>query len=222
MLRSFLTAVYPLNCLGCERPLSIDENKFCLHCYSGFVFLSHTTNIVDQLFWGKAHVKRGVSVFSYVKDESLSTLIHAFKYDGNIRLGKALGLLMGEAFQKVRGFSDIDCVSFVPMHRKKKRKRGYNQAEILASEIAKKNNLAGEKLIYRTEKTETQTNQDVFGRYENMDGTFAVFPKKESYSHILLVDDVITTGATLIECVNLLIKEYSCEVSVFTLAYRDI
>tara|TARA_B110000211_G_C13944749_1_gene493364 strand:- start:10 stop:687 length:678 start_codon:yes stop_codon:yes gene_type:complete len=225
MLRVFLGALYPLNCLSCKSALVRGEKEFCLSCYYSFKpleFLTEKKNPISQLFWGKADIYYATAVYDYIKSEKLSRLIQDFKYNNNKEIGKKFGEIMANFFFEIKYFNTVDIVTFVPMHKKKKRKRGYNQAEELAISFSENAQIPIEKLIFRTENTLTQTEKDVFSRFENMVKKFEVIELNKEFKHILIIDDVITTGATLIACINLLQAQYNCKVSVFTLAYRDI
>jgi ComF family protein len=225
MSRVLLSALYPLNCLSCKTALVRSEKEFCISCYCGFKpldFVTEKHNPIAQLFWGKANIHYATAVYDYIKSEKLSRLIQDFKYNSNKKIGKQFGKIMANFFLEINQFKEVDIVTFVPMHKKKKRKRGYNQAEELAISFSKNSQIPIEKLIFRTENTLTQTEKDVYSRFENMIEKFEVFESNKKFKHILIIDDVITTGATLIACIDLLKAKFNCNVSVFTLAYRDI
>lgn len=225
MFRAIFNAIYPLNCLSCNSALVTGENEFCLQCESGFPplkFDSKNNNPISQLFWGQVDIHSATAVYNYIKSENLSQLIHAFKYNGNKNIGSLFSKILAYNFSEINDLHDVDVLTFVPMHNKKKRKRGYNQAEVLTEKLANSISKPSQKLIFRTENTVTQTEKDVFHRFENMDEKFKVNPSDEKYNHILIIDDVITTGATLIACAQLLKTHYNCKVSIYTLAYRDL
>lgn len=225
MWRVLLSTIYPLDCLCCKTALVKGEIEFCLSCYYGFKPLDFSTaehNPITQLFWGKANIYYATAVYDYIKSENLSQLIQYFKYNNNKKIGKQFGKIMATYFLNINDLKSVDIVTFVPMHKKKKRKRGYNQAEELAISFSENSNIPIKKLIFRTENTLTQTEKDVFSRFENMIKQFKIIKLKKQFKHILIIDDVITTGATLIECVNLLQAKYNCKISVFTLAFRNI
>ena len=225
MYRVLISVIYPLNCLSCKTALVVGEKEFCLSCYCAFKpleFLTEKQNPIAQLFWGKANIYYATALYDYIKSEKLSILIKHFKYNNNKKIGEQFGKIMANYFSDNNNFEKVDIVTFVPMHNKKKRKRGYNQAEELAVSFSKNSNIPIAKLIFRTENTLTQTEKDVYSRFENMVEKFEVIESKNRFKHILIIDDVITTGATLIECVNLLQAKYKCKISIFTLAYRNI
>ena len=131
----FLSVFYPENCKSCQDILVKGESFFCLNCELNFGEVMHAEyqfSEVEQLFWGKARIESAVAVFQFLKQENLQSIIHEFKYNGNI----GLAVRMGEIIGYNSGFlnQDIDAVSFVPMHPAKEKKRGYNQAQKLAEE----------------------------------------------------------------------------------------
>ena len=217
-----LSVFYPENCKSCQDVLVKGESFFCLHCELNFGEVMHAEyqfSEVEQLFWGKARIESAVAVFQFLKQENLQSIIHEFKYNGNI----GLAVRMGEIIGYNSGFlnQDIDAVSFVPMHPAKEKKRGYNQAQKLAEGFSNVTGITSTPLLNRKEDTETQTDKDVFERFENMENKFAVVNLSEEIKHVVLIDDVITTGATLAACANQL-TEKGIKVSLVCLAYRGL
>lgn len=223
-LSKLLSLFYPLNCLCCKNSLYKGENHFCISCEANFSEnlepLNNKSNIA-QLFWGKADVTFSGAPFNFLKQENLQQIIHEFKYEGNSNLAKYMGSYLGLKIKDVSELADVDCVSFVPMHPKKIKKRGYNQAEELATGVAKKLNVQTKCVLKRLVESASQTEKGVYERYENMDANFTALHGFEG-KHILLVDDVLTTGATLIACVNAIKKKYDVKVSIVCLAFRAV
>ncbi|MDG1518520.1 MAG: phosphoribosyltransferase family protein [Flavobacteriales bacterium] len=208
----------------CKNSLHKGENHFCISCEANFSEnlepLNNKSNIA-QLFWGKADVTFSGAPFNFLKQENLQQIIHEFKYGGNSNLAKYMGSYLGLKIKDVSELADVDCVSFVPMHPKKIKKRGYNQAEELATGVAKKLNVQTKCVLKRLVESASQTEKGVYERYENMDANFTALHGFEG-KHILLVDDVLTTGATLIACVNAIKKKYDVKVSIVCLAFRAV
>lgn len=208
----------------CKNSLHKGENHFCISCEANFSEnlepLNNKSNIA-QLFWGKADVTFSGAPFNFLKQENLQQIIHEFKYEGNSNLAKYMGSYLGLKIKDVSELADVDCVSFVPMHPKKIKKRGYNQAEELATGVAKKLNVQTKCVLKRLVESASQTEKGVYERYENMDANFTALHGFEG-KHILLVDDVLTTGATLIACVNAIKKKYDVKVSIVCLAFRAV
>ncbi len=173
---------------------------------------------VAQLFWGKAKIKDVFVPYQFLKKEKLQSLIHEFKYNGNKKLALTLGAHMAEVIKL--DLIPNSAVTFVPMHPKKERKRGYNQAEILAKGFADYYGFDLKSLIIRPEETATQTDKGVYDRFENMAQRFRA-KEIDKFKHVYLIDDVITTGATLVSCANELIAN-GVQVTIVCLAYRGL
>ncbi len=174
---------------------------------------------LNQLFWGKAAVKYVFSAFQFLKEENLQRLIHEFKYSGNKKLAFKMGQLLGRQINLESKFPD--CISFVPMHPIKQKERGYNQAEVLAQGFSIELNIPLVQVLKRVNESESQTEKDVFERFENMEDKFQLESKIENLKHVLILDDVITTGATLAACANILLT-HGIQVSILCLAYRGL
>ena len=131
---SFLSTFYPLNCKCCEIPLVYGEKHFCLNCEINFGEIRHDQKEeINQLFWGKVKIYEIVTIFQFLKEEHFQNLIHKLKYKGDRYLCFDIGQLLGSYIEKFQ----FDVISFVPMHEKKEKKRGFNQAELIANGIAK-------------------------------------------------------------------------------------
>jgi len=224
LLNKLLSLFYPLNCCCCESSLCRGETHFCISCEANFsenIEPLNNKSSLAQLFWGKANVTFTGAPFNFLKQENLQQIIHEFKYGGNSNLAKYMGGYLGMKIKGVSELADVDCVSFVPMHPKKIKKRGYNQAEELAIGVAGKLNVENQCVLKRSVESVSQTEKGVYERYENMDANFTALYGFEG-KHILLVDDVLTTGATLIACVNAIQEKYDVKVSIVCLAFRAV
>ena len=218
----FLSVFYPENCKSCQDILVKGESFFCLNCELNFGEVMHAEyqfSEVEQLFWGKARIESAVAIFQFLKQENLQSIIHEFKYNGNAGLAVRMGEIVGHNSDFLS--QDIDAVSFVPMHPEKEKKRGYNQSRKLAEGFSNVTGITAIPLLKRVEVTETQTNKDVFERFENMENNFAVVDLSKEIKHVVLIDDVITTGATLAACANQL-TEKGVKVSLVCLAFRGL
>ena len=221
-INSLLSVFYPENCKCCQGYLVKGEFLFCLNCELNFGKLSQIDDKsleIEQLFWGKASVESAVAVFQFLKQENLQFIVHEFKYKGNGDLAIRMGEIIGYNYALPIKF--LDAVSYVPMHPKKEKKRGYNQAQKLAEGFSNVTGVKTIPLLERIKNTETQTEKDVFERFENMEDKFEVINSLEEIKHVLLIDDVITTGATLAACTNILTKK-GVRVSLVSLAYRGL
>lgn len=219
--KGLISSIYPTLCKSCKVPLVKGEEAYCLHCELNFMDIGtafEKQEELAQLFWGKATIKNVFVPYQFLKKEKLQTLIHEFKYNGNKKLALNLGAHMAKVL-KLDLIPD-SAVTFVPMHPKKQRKRGYNQAEILAKGFADYHGFELKSLILRPEETATQTDKGVYDRFENMAQRFRV-RELNKLKHVYLIDDVITTGATLVSCANELITN-GVEVTIVCLAYRGL
>jgi ComF family protein len=233
MFKHFLTYIYPQLCFSCERELRAGEKLVCLHCEQdipvylndGTEVLSQEENCISQLFWGKSEVSYATSCYSYIKGEKLQKLIHELKYKGRKRLANYFGEIMAEEIKDNIKFSDIDAICFVPSSKNKTRVRGYNQAQELAKSISKSVGKPSLHLLLKKKNTTSQTNKSVIERHYNLENSFSINSKidlSKDCKHVLLIDDVITTGATLNACAKVILDAFEVKVSVLTLAYRHI
>lgn len=201
----------------------IEKNNFlCLECINDLPhthFAQQVDNPIEKIFWGRIAIASAMSELYFSKGSIVQNLIHEFKYKGNSKVGYYLGNLIGKSLLASNRFNNIDALIPIPLFKKKEMKRGYNQSEILCEGIAAKVNLPVIKQnVVRTIPTQTQTKKSRTERWKNVDKTFQVLnPALLAGKHILLVDDVITTGATLEACASSIIQE-GTQVSIATLA----
>lgn len=201
-----------------------NEHFICTSCQfdlpnTNFVF--GQTNIVEQIFWGRTPINAATSLFWFEKGGVLQQLLHQLKYKQNKEIGIYLGELLGSNLLPHLNKHPITSVCPVPLHTKKQKMRGYNQSELIARGICKIVNkpLLHKSLIRKT-FTETQTSKSKIDRWENVKDVFQVVNKETvKGQHILLIDDVVTTGATLEACALTLLNNNAASVSVATLAY---
>ena len=215
---------YPHICTGCGSDLLEEDTLLCLKCIHD---LPHTSfagfegNPVEKYFWGRLPVTAAHSEFYFSKEFLLQHLIHQLKYKGNTAIGFYMGELMGNTLLASNRFGNIDAIIPLPLYPDKERKRGYNQATVICEGIAAamhipvlKNN------VIRQRFTETQTRKHRTERWENVEGSFVVTnPAALKGKNILLVDDVITTGATLEACGAVILQIEDAELFIATLAF---
>lgn len=202
------------------------ESIICTHCLSALPytdFHTYSDNPVEKLFWGKAPLKSATSLFYFNKGNRVQRLMHQLKYHKDQEVGITLGRMLGNRIKDCDRFSGIDRVVPVPLHPKKLKKRGFNQSELIARGIAETTGIILDTTtLVRRVNTATQTRKSRFDRYENVKGVFELKNfKPSSCKHILLVDDVITTGSTLESCIVTWQKSAQVEVSLCVAACAE-
>jgi len=214
---------FPRICCACCEVLHKHEEVLCTLCLyrlprTNFHMLAD--NSVSRLFWGKVQVFQATAFFIFSKGSHYQKLIHQLKYRGKKEVGYYLGRIFGNDLKESKDYRNIDMVIPVPLHPGKQKKRGFNQSEIIAEGIAFSLNVnVNVSSLFRKINNETQTRKTKFDRWNNVKEIFGV--KNEELlenKHILLVDDVVTTGATLESCVNTLLMVKNIKVSIATLA----
>ncbi len=223
----FLELFFPPVCVTCGNRLINQENFICLDCWHDLPvtrFQYEKENKVAQLFWGRVQVENATAYFSYKKGSRYQQLIHSVKYRGLKELGFETGKRFGFELKESPLFQSVDIIVPVPLHPKKEKKRGFNQSDWIAAGIAETmQRPVSTDNLYRKTFTSTQTRKSRFERWKNVDGIFGLKnPEAFNGKHILLVDDVITTGSTLEACAFQLLKIKDTTVSVATLAFADL
>mgnify|MGYP001048170504 CR=1 FL=1 len=216
--------IFPNSCLACEKELSRFENHICSFCQeelslTNFHLFTEPTP-TDKLFWGRVEVSATYSHLFFEKNKSSQTILFNLKYKDQPELGVYFGRMIAENLKQMSAFSSIDALIPVPLHHKKEFIRGYNQSEVLAIGISEELNVKMDKTtITRTKHSDSQTKKSRFQRWDNVNEIFKISSKIDSYKHIVLVDDVITTGSTL-ESIILAIRKKNPDIliSVVTLA----
>jgi len=224
MVNSAVHLFYPHLCTGCGSDLLEKNDLLCLSCIHDLPltqFAHFTNNPVEKYFWGRLPITAGYSEFYFSKASLIQHLIHQFKYNGNTQIGFYLGAFMGKTMISSPRFNSIDALIPLPLYSDKEHIRGFNQAAIICngiSSVMKVPVLNGS--VIRQYPTETQTRKHRTERWENVKGSFRVIKENDVRNkHVLLVDDVITTGATLEACGQVILQKQPVKLSVATLAY---
>lgn len=222
---SFLHLLFPHVCSGCGSDLLSEESMLCMHCVDAMPetnFEIHPNNPVEKKFWGRLQLVGATAQYYFTKESLIQHLMHQFKYKNNKDLGFQLGRMMGESLKRSGRF-DVDALIPLPLFPAKEKRRGYNQATILCQGMAEHINVPVlNDVIIRPQFTETQTKKGRIERWQNMEGKFILKdPASICNKHILLIDDVVTTGATLEACGTELLKAENIRLSVATLCYAS-
>ena len=214
---------YPKICTGCGSDLLSDDQLLCLLCINQLPhtnFAQHANNPLEKIFWGRIPLLAAHSEFYFAKETLIQELIHQLKYRGNEDIGYFLGQLIGNSLLNSNRFKNLDYLIPLPLYPEKERKRGFNQAAVICNGISAQMNIPIMKdNVIRRRFTETQTKKHRTERWENVADSFQVKePSLLSGKNILLVDDVVTTGATLEACGNAIAQSANIKLSVATLS----
>jgi ComF family protein len=222
LLINFIHLFFPRLCVLCRTPLIQEEKQICLDCLCDLPltnFPAGEDNPVFHLFIGKADIVNATAWLHYEKGAKVQQLIHSFKYYNNKNLAYQLGRQMGLSLQPYIN-QEIDLMIPVPLYKKRQRKRGYNQSEWICRGLASVVPIpVCTNSLQRRMASDTQTNKSLYARWTNVQQLFALSEKHElTGKHILLVDDVITSGSTLCMCAETLLTVPDVKVSILALA----
>jgi ComF family protein len=217
---------FPNLCLGCGQPLIRGEEVICSICHFHLpktYFHNDPENPLNRVFWGRVNLEAVTAFLYFQKGSMVQQLLHQLKYKDRQEIGVRIGKWYGQELCLADPFRDAELIIPVPLHPKKLRKRGYNQSQAFAEGLSAVMNAGTETgCLYRKVDSSTQTRKARYNRWENVENIFAVsHPEKIRGRHILLVDDVITTGATLEACAQVLLEIQGVKVSVATIAYAS-
>lgn len=223
-LKDILYIFFPQICLCCNEHLVTNEKIICLNCRHDLPlthFSFEKDNLVEQTFFGRVPIKNATTLFYFEKKGKGQQLIHHLKYNNQQQVGIFIGNWLGDEILESRRFENIDCIIPVPLHKKKLKSRGYNQVSTFGESLSKKLNIPFfENVLTRISSTKTQTKKMRFDRWKNVQELFFVQDNLAMENkHILLIDDVITTGSTLEACCIALNKTKNLKVSIACMAY---
>ena len=204
--------------------MSPGEEVLCVRCQADLPrvrTVSFEENDIARIFWGLVPIEKGISFFHYTPHSPHSRILFELKYHNHPEVGKTMGRMMAEELNATSFFDGIDLIVPIPLSRKKKRQRGYNQSDWIAWGISEATGIPTDTTsVVRTKSNPSQTTLDHRQRRENVRDIFAVrHPGNLEGRHILLVDDVITTGATMLSCAETIARACRVRFSVLSLAW---
>jgi ComF family protein len=227
VLQDTLSLFYPQLCAACDDLLQKGEDVICTRCrimlpYTGYQEVAE--NPVAKQFWGKVHLQGATAFFHFQRGEKVQHLIHRLKYEGRQDVGVCVGRICGAVISTAFPYSSVDFIIPIPLHRKKEKLRGYNQAACFSDGLSETMGVPSlSHGMKRVKHTATQTRKSRFARYSNVNEVFEVTDQEKLIGkHILLVDDVITTGSTLSACAQVLLKLPEVRVSIAAIAFAEI
>ena len=227
LLDDFISLLFPRLCYACGNHLLRNENLICTECYVVIPrnnFHLDDSNPVAQVFWGRCLLEKAAAFSFYNKGSRIRNLIHNLKYKGIRDIGYELGRIYASSLKSSGFITDIDLIVPVPLHHSKIKVRGFNQSDIISTGIGEITGLpVNTRSLARLSGSATQTKRSRYERWINVDNIFHVTDAENiKGKHILLVDDVITTGSTIEACVNELLKVEGVKVSAVALAFAVV
>lgn len=223
MFHDFLDLIFPRVCYGCETSLTLNEKVLCTSCLHNVPIADHhlaKDNPTEKIFYGRIPVENATSLLLFEKKGMVQKLIHNLKYRGHEEIGSFLGTWLGSEIRELPAWKDVTMIIPVPLHKQKLRKRGFNQVAKFGQEISKALQVPyRDDVLLKVSATQTQTIKKRLARWGSIDETFVLENENSlENAHILLVDDLVTTGATLEACALKLLKIPGVKISIATMA----
>ena len=223
MFQDLVNLFFPKVCLSCTNLLMDNEVYICTNCRHDLPLTNFHFEDPDQVkkvFYGRVKLENATSLLRFQKKGIVQQLMHNLKYKGHQEVGKFLGEWLGEELRSIAKYNEIDVVIPVPLHRRKLRKRKFNQVSLFANEIANSLNAKClENVLIKTNNAASQVKKNRLARWNSNDEIFSIQNLSLIDSkHVLLVDDIITTGATIEACANQLLKAKNVKISVASMA----
>lgn len=217
---------FPRCCVVCGGPLVEGEEAICTRCNTDMPRTNYHAvrdNLVERMFWGKIPLERATSYFFYRKGSDFRKIVHQLKYGGQKELGATMGRFMAAELLPSGFFEGVDTLIPVPLHSRKRKMRGYNQSEWIARGVSQVTGLPVDATsVVREKHTDTQTRKSAYERWENVEGIFRLLhPEEFIGKHVLIIDDVLTTGATTVACADAFGAVEGVKISVLTLAVAE-
>lgn len=226
IFKNLCTLFYPNTCLSCESHLMQNEFLLCTHCRHNLPitgFCETPNNAVEKVFRGRVPIEEGTALLFFRKKGISQILIHQLKYKGRQEVGDFFGIWMGEEFKNGQRFKNLDGIVKVPLHKKRFKERGYNQLTYFANRLSRELQIPViNDVLVKVGQSTSQTKKNRFNRFEKISERFQLSNGDEIRGkHVLLIDDVLTTGATLEACANELLKVPDVRISIATMVISD-
>ncbi len=223
-IKELAAIFFPETCPGCKKPLYTHNRILCSFCETDLPFTYYQDmkdNTIEQAFWGRVNIENATALLFYEKHDIVQKLLHSIKYHTHKDLAIRLGELLGDQIKSSYRFNGIDAIIPVPLHKKKLLKRGFNQSYLIAKGISLSTGIPVKTdLLLRIKNTESQTKKSRTERCDNVKKAFTISRNIELWEnkHFIIIDDVITTGATLESCIVELLTIKGVKVSVASIA----
>ena len=223
MLKSIINLFFPKVCYACHNLLNDNEDTICMDCRHDLPitnFHFDNNDSVAKALYGRAKIENGTALFRFEKKGNVQRLIHNLKYKDHEHIGFVLGNWLGGELKTLESYKNIDAVIPVPLHKNKLRKRGYNQVALFGQQVAEALNADYlDDVLVKVTNTKSQVNKKRLARWTNSDELFTLKNIEAiDNKHILVVDDIITTGATLEACISILNQAKNIKISIATMA----
>ena len=223
MLKSIINLFFPKVCYACHNLLNDNEDTICMDCRHDLPITNfHFDNkdSVAKVLYGRAKIENGTALFRFEKKGNVQRLIHNLKYKDHKHIGFVLGNWLGGELKTLESYKNIDVVIPVPLHKNKLKKRGYNQVALFGQQVAEALNADYlDDVLVKVTNTKSQVNKKRLARWTNSDELFTLKNIEAiDNKHILVVDDIITTGATLEACISVLNQAKNIKISIATMA----
>jgi Predicted amidophosphoribosyltransferases len=223
ILHDMVNLFYPHHCMLCEKMLIESERHICIDCLCDLPktnYHANKGNPARALFSGYTQVNEVTAFLYFEKEGKTQTLIHALKYKGDKELAEYLGRIAASELYDYGFYASIETIIPISLHQKKQKKRGYNQSALIAKGISSIYGCeVNSTIVKRVTDTKSQTRKSIFDRHVNVEKIFEVTDIERLYGkHILLIDDVITTGATISSCIDALLSVPDIKISIFSLS----